>query len=77
MTYHAAGSHRWPEGAIVYHIYPRSFQDTNGDGVGDLRGIERRLPYLKTQLGVNAIWLSTIFFTLSPMADFGYDIADY
>lgn len=65
---------RWPEGAIVYHIYPRSFQDTNGDGIGDLPGITKRLPYLKT-LGVNAIWLSPFY--PSPMADFGYDIADY
>lgn len=65
---------RWPEGAIVYHIYPRSFQDSNGDGIGDLPGITQRLPYLKT-LGVTAIWLSPFY--PSPMADFGYDIADY
>ena len=65
---------RWPEGAIVYHIYPRSFQDANGDGIGDLPGISQRLPYLKT-LGVNAIWMSPFY--PSPMADFGYDIADY
>lgn len=65
---------RWPEGAIVYHIYPRSFQDSNGDGIGDLPGITQRLPYLKS-LGVNAIWMSPFY--PSPMADFGYDIADY
>ncbi len=66
--------HRWPEGAIVYHIYPRSFQDANGDGVGDLQGIISRLDYLK-ELGVQAIWLSPFY--PSPMADFGYDVADY
>lgn len=66
--------HRWPEGAIVYHIYPRSMQDTNNDGVGDLRGIMNRLDYLH-DLGVNAIWLSPFY--PSPMADFGYDISDY
>ncbi|XUM23842.1 alpha-amylase family glycosyl hydrolase [Bradyrhizobium oligotrophicum S58] len=63
----------WREG-IFYQIYPRSFQDSDGDGVGDLTGIIHRLPYLLT-LGVDAIWLSPIF--TSPMADFGYDIADY
>lgn len=66
--------HRWPEGAIVYHIYPRSLQDTNNDGVGDLQGIITRLDYLQ-DLGVNAIWLSPFY--PSPMADFGYDISDY
>src|ERR1051325_2694352 len=64
----------WWQTAIVYQIYPRSFQDSNSDGVGDLRGIIRRLPYL-AELGVDAIWISPIF--TSPMADFGYDIADY
>ncbi|HEX7786227.1 MAG TPA: alpha-amylase family glycosyl hydrolase [Methylomirabilota bacterium] len=58
----------------MYQIYPRSFQDADGDGVGDLRGIRRRLPHL-VDLGVDAMWLSPIF--PSPMADFGYDIADY
>ena len=65
---------RWPEGAIVYHIYPRSFQDSNGDGIGDLAGITSRLDYLKS-LSVTAIWLSPFY--PSPMADFGYDISDY
>lgn len=66
--------HYWHEGAIVYHIYPRSFQDANGDGVGDLCGITQRLGYLE-DLGVTAIWLSPFY--PSPMADFGYDIADH
>jgi len=65
--------HWWQTG-IVYQIYPRSFQDTNGDGVGDLAGITRRLDYL-SHLGVDAVWLSPVF--VSPMADFGYDIADH
>jgi alpha-glucosidase len=64
----------WWQTGIIYQIYPRSFQDSNQDGVGDLRGIIYRLPYL-VELGVDAIWLSPIF--TSPMADFGYDIADY
>ena len=69
----ATGTNWWVSG-VLYQIYPRSFQDSDGDGIGDLRGIIRRLPYLKT-LGVDAIWLSPIF--PSPMADFGYDISDY
>ena len=64
----------WWQTGIIYQIYPRSFQDDSADGIGDLRGITRRLPYL-VDLGVDAIWLSPIF--TSPMADFGYDIADY
>lgn len=64
----------WWQRGIVYQIYPRSFQDTNGDGVGDLEGIRRRLDYL-VWLGVDAIWISPIY--PSPMADFGYDVADY
>ena len=64
----------WWESGTVYQIYPRSFQDTDGDGVGDIAGIERRLDYV-AGLGVDAIWLSPIF--PSPMADFGYDVADY
>lgn len=59
---------------MVYQIYPRSFRDSNGDGIGDLAGIHERLDYV-TGLGVDAIWLSPIF--PSPMADFGYDVADY
>src|SRR5215204_5749980 len=64
----------WWQTGIIYQIYPRSFQDTNGDGIGDLQGIAQRLPYLQ-ELGVDAIWISPIF--RSPMADFGYDISDY
>ncbi|MGK6353739.1 alpha-amylase family glycosyl hydrolase [Sphingomonas sp. DT-207] len=63
----------WQKGAI-YQIYPRSFQDSNGDGIGDLKGIESRLDAL-VELGVDAIWISPIY--PSPMADFGYDVADY
>jgi alpha-glucosidase len=64
----------WWRHGIFYQIYPRSFQDSNADGVGDLAGIIKRLPYL-LELGVDAVWLSPIF--PSPMADFGYDISDY
>ncbi|CAB3243402.1 unnamed protein product [Arctia plantaginis] len=64
----------WWESAVVYQIYPRSFKDSNNDGVGDLNGITLKLPYLK-DLGVDAIWMSPIF--KSPMQDFGYDITDY
>src|SRR3954469_23147059 len=64
----------WWAAGVLYQIYPRSFQDSNGDGIGDLPGIISRLPYLR-DLGVDAIWLSPIF--PSPMADFGYDISDY
>ena len=64
----------WWKGAVIYQIYPRSFADSNGDGIGDLPGITRHLDYVAS-LGVDAIWLSP-FFT-SPMKDFGYDVADY
>src|SRR5215469_1893755 len=64
----------WWHHAIVYEIYPRSFQDTNGDGIGDLNGITERLPYLR-HLGVDAIWISPMY--PSPQVDFGYDISDY
>lgn len=64
----------WWRGAVIYQIYPRSYQDSNGDGVGDLLGIAQRLPYVAS-LGVDAIWISP-FFT-SPMKDFGYDVSDY
>ena len=69
-----AGDRPWWSEAVIYQIYPRSFQDSNGDGVGDLPGITRRLDYLQ-DLGIDAIWLSPIF--KSPMHDFGYDISDY
>lgn len=64
----------WWETASLYQIYPRSFKDSNGDGIGDLNGIREKLPYLKS-LGISAFWLSPIF--LSPMKDFGYDIQDF
>ncbi|WP_095013413.1 alpha-amylase family glycosyl hydrolase [Tsuneonella mangrovi] len=64
----------WWKGASIYQIYPRSFMDANGDGIGDLPGITSRLDYV-SKLGVDAIWISP-FFT-SPMKDFGYDVADY
>ena len=67
-------SHAWWQSGVIYQVYPRSFQDSNGDGVGDLKGIEARLDYL-VELGIDAIWVSPIF--TSPMADFGYDVADY
>ncbi|UWQ20500.1 alpha-glucosidase [Jannaschia sp. W003] len=69
-----AGNPEWWRGGIIYQIYPRSYQDTDGDGVGDLAGITERLPYVAA-LGVDAIWISP-FFT-SPMKDFGYDVSDY
>ena len=68
-----AGDAWWREG-VIYEIYPRSFQDSNGDGVGDLPGIRRRLDHL-VELGVDAVWIAPIY--PSPMADFGYDVADY
>jgi alpha-glucosidase len=64
----------WWRGAVIYQIYPRSYQDSNGDGIGDLKGIVARLPYI-AELGVDAIWLSPFF--KSPMKDFGYDVSDY
>ena len=64
----------WWRGAVIYQIYPRSFMDSNGDGVGDLPGITGKLDYVAS-LGVDGIWLSP-FFT-SPMADYGYDVSDY
>ncbi|HET8720510.1 MAG TPA: alpha-amylase family glycosyl hydrolase, partial [Nitrospira sp.] len=69
----------WWQSAVFYQIYPWSFQDSNGDGIGDLRGIQSRLDYLRDgtpgSLGVDAVWLSPIY--LSPMIDFGYDVSDY
>ena len=64
----------WPSQPVVYQIYPRSFQDSDGDGVGDLKGIASRLDHL-VELGVDALWLSPIY--PSPLADFGYDVSDY
>jgi alpha-glucosidase len=64
----------WWQKGVIYQVYPRSFADSNGDGVGDLAGVTARLDYL-VDLGVDAVWLSPIF--TSPMADFGYDVADY
>jgi alpha-glucosidase len=64
----------WWKTAVIYQIYPRSFQDSNSDGVGDLNGIRRRLPYFSA-LGVDAIWVSPFY--PSPMVDFGYDVTDY
>jgi len=67
-------TNHWWRGAVIYQVYPRSFQDTDGDGVGDLRGIGERMDYIAA-LGVDAIWVAPFF--KSPMADYGYDIADY
>lgn len=64
----------WWRGAVIYQIYPRSYQDSNGDGVGDLKGITARLPHIAA-LGADAIWISPFF--LSPMKDFGYDVSNY
>src|SRR3954470_5144817 len=74
MTDDASATAPWWRHATIYHVYPRSFQDSDGDGVGDLEGIRRRLAYL-AWLGVDAVWLSPIY--RSPMADFGYDVADH
>lgn len=70
----AISNSEWWRGAVIYQIYPRSYMDSNGDGIGDLNGITSKLPYI-AKLGVDAIWLSPIF--ASPMDDFGYDIANY
>ncbi len=64
----------WWRGAVIYQIYPRSFMDSNGDGIGDLPGITSRLGHVAA-LGADAIWISPFF--RSPMKDFGYDVADY
>src|SRR5438094_4974709 len=64
----------WWKSAVIYEIYPRSFGDTNGDGIGDLNGITKHLDYLKG-LGVDAIWITPFY--PSPQVDFGYDISDY
>lgn len=64
----------WWENAIIYQIYPRSFKDFDGDGIGDLKGIEENLDYL-ADLNVDGVWISPIY--ESPMKDFGYDISDF
>ena len=69
-----AANDPWWKHAVIYEIYPRSFQDSNGDGVGDINGITQRLDYLR-DLGVDAIWITPMY--PSPQIDFGYDIADY
>ena len=69
-----AEGHQWWQHAVFYEIYPRSFMDSNGDGVGDLKGIASKLDYLK-KLGVDAIWITPCF--PSPQVDFGYDVSDY
>ncbi len=70
----AEKKHLWWQQGVIYQVYPRSFQDSNDDGIGDLKGIIKRLDYLQW-LGVQAVWLSPVY--PSPMADFGYDISDY
>jgi alpha-glucosidase len=69
-----SGNAPWWRSGVVYQIYPRSFADSNGDGIGDLEGVRRQLDHL-AWLGVDALWLSPVF--RSPMADFGYDVSDY
>ncbi|MGE0501517.1 MAG: alpha-glucosidase family protein [Rhizobiaceae bacterium] len=69
-----ADDYEWWRGAAIYQIYPRSFQDTTGDGIGDLKGVAQRLAHVAS-LGVDAVWLSPFF--RSPMADMGYDVSDY
>ena len=70
----AARAVPWWQSGVVYQVYPLSFADSNGDGMGDLTGIRQRLPYL-LQLGVDALWISPFY--PSPLADFGYDVSDY
>ena len=67
-------SNKWWKSAVIYQIYPRSFADSNGDGIGDIKGIISKLDYLQ-KLGINAIWLSPV--CKSPQDDNGYDISDY
>ena len=69
-----ASGHAWWQHAVFYEIYPRSFADSNNDGIGDLNGITSKLDYLK-KLGINAIWITPCF--PSPQVDFGYDVSDY
>ncbi|WP_240320741.1 glycoside hydrolase family 13 protein [Sphingomonas crusticola] len=70
----AAGANDWWKKAVIYELYPRSFADSNNDGIGDIKGITGRLDYL-ADLGIDAIWMTPMF--PSPQADFGYDVADY
>jgi len=70
----AARRRDWWREAVIYQVYPRSFADSNGDGMDDLEGVRSRLPYLR-DLGVDAVWLSPFY--ASPQADAGYDVADY
>lgn len=65
---------KWLKNAIIYNVYPQSFKDTNGDGIGDLKGIIEKLDYIK-DLGCNIIWLNPIF--VSPFRDVGYDVTDF
>jgi len=69
-----ASNNQWWRGGVIYQIYPRSFADSNGDGIGDLPGITSRLEHI-ARLGADAVWLSPFF--QSPQKDFGYDISDY
>src|ERR1700690_3274464 len=69
-----AEGHEWWQHAVFYEVYPRSFADSNNDGIGDLKGIASKLDYLK-KLGVDAVWLTPCF--PSPQVDFGYDVSDY
>lgn len=70
----SAADKKWWEHATIYQIYPRSFQDSNGDGIGDMAGITSRLNHL-ADIGVNTIWMSPMF--QSPLKDFGYDVSDF
>src|SRR5512142_1637612 len=70
-----SSSYLWWQTGVIYQIYPRSFKDASGDGIGDLAGIIEQMDYLSQTLGVDAIWLSPFY--PSPMADFGYDVSDY
>ena len=65
---------RWWRGTVIYQVYPRSFLDTTGNGIGDLKGITQKLKYI-ADLGVDGVWISPFF--KSPMKDFGYDVSDY
>src|SRR5215216_5012638 len=75
MPNESKSKYLWWQTGVIYQIYPRSFMDSDGDGIGDLNGIIQRLDYLSDTIGMNAIWLSPIF--PSPMHDFGYDVSDY